>query len=99
MHRLDLPQCPTLRILGGEAPVNYKYELFLDEEGAKISKKIGNGVSMEQWRAYAPIGALLDFLLQDEKRLLAFCESIDLAPDKPARARALLPGGDIPHYT
>ena len=44
-------------------------------------------------------GAVLDFLLQDEKRLVAFCESCDLAPEEPARARALLPGGDVPHYT
>ena len=44
-------------------------------------------------------GSVLDFLLQDEKRLLAFCESAGIEPDQPARARALLPGGDVPHYT
>jgi len=50
-------------LLGGKPPVLYKYELFLDEKGAKISKKIGNGISMEQWVKYSPLGALLNFLL------------------------------------
>ncbi len=51
------------RVLGGKAPTPYKYELFLDETGAKISKKIGNGINMEQWMRFAPLGALLSFLL------------------------------------
>ncbi|WP_069471280.1 lysine--tRNA ligase [Candidatus Marithrix sp. Canyon 246] len=55
-------------ILGGKPPVNYKYELFLDEKGAKISKKIGNGISMEQWMKYSPVGALLNFLLANPNK-------------------------------
>ena len=55
-------------ILGGKAPVLYKYELFLDETGAKISKKIGNGISMEQWLKYSPLGALLNFLLANPNK-------------------------------
>ncbi|MFN3233642.1 MAG: DUF3572 domain-containing protein [Alphaproteobacteria bacterium] len=42
---------------------------------------------------------VLDYLLQHEPRLLAFCEHIDVKPDTPAKARALLPGADFPHYT
>ena len=42
------------KILGGEPPVNYWYELFLGEDGAKISKSKGNGISVEQWLKYAP---------------------------------------------
>jgi len=42
------------KILGGEAPVQYVYELFLDEKGEKISKSKGNGISVEDWLAYAP---------------------------------------------
>jgi len=68
MYGKDLMESATLsgkicRALGGKAPVPYKYELFLDEQGAKISKKIGNGISMDQWGEYAPLGALLNFLL------------------------------------
>ncbi|BAP58170.1 lysyl-tRNA synthetase [Thioploca ingrica] len=55
-------------ILGGNPPVLYKYELFLDETGAKISKKIGNGISMEQWIKYSPLGALLNFLLANPNK-------------------------------
>ena len=68
MYGKDLMESATLsakicRILGGQPPIPYKYELFLDETGAKISKKIGNGISMEQWLRFAPLGALLHFLL------------------------------------
>jgi lysyl-tRNA synthetase class 1 len=42
------------KILGGVPPINYWYELFLGEDGAKISKSKGNGISVEQWLKYAP---------------------------------------------
>lgn len=42
------------RILGAEPPVQYCYELFLDQNGEKISKSKGNGISVEQWLTYAP---------------------------------------------
>jgi len=41
------------RVLGGNPPVQYNYELFLDEKGDKISKSKGNGISMEEWLRYA----------------------------------------------
>ena len=37
------------RILGGTPPINLTYELFLDEEGQKISKSKGNGMTYEEW--------------------------------------------------
>lgn len=55
-------------MLGGTPPVLYKYELFLDENGAKISKKIGNGISMEQWVRYSPLGGLLNFLVANPNK-------------------------------
>jgi hypothetical protein len=45
------------------------------------------------------LGFVLDFLLADEAALLAFCEDESLTPDRPMRARAALPGGDLPHWT
>jgi lysyl-tRNA synthetase class 1 len=45
-------------ILGAPAPLHYVYELFLDEKGEKISKTKGNGISVEQWLAYAPAESL-----------------------------------------
>ncbi len=42
------------KILGVRPPTQYVYELFLDEKGEKISKSKGNGISVEEWLAYAP---------------------------------------------
>ncbi|WP_409433048.1 lysine--tRNA ligase [Litorimonas sp. RW-G-Af-16] len=52
------------KILGGEAPVQYVYELFLDEQGEKISKSKGNGISVEDWLKYAPAESLSLFQFQ-----------------------------------
>ena len=61
------------------------------------------GATPEDLRARAQdpefLGFVLDFLLADEEALLAFCEAEGLAPDRPMRARAGLPGGDLPHWT
>ncbi|GGE93073.1 lysine--tRNA ligase [Stappia taiwanensis] len=40
-------------ILGGTAPEHFVYELFLDENGQKISKSKGNGVTIDEWLTYA----------------------------------------------
>jgi lysyl-tRNA synthetase class 1 len=40
-------------ILGGDPPDGFNYELFLDENGQKISKSKGNGLTIEDWLAYA----------------------------------------------
>ncbi len=45
------------------------------------------------------MAAVLDFLLEDEARLLAFCADTGVAPTAPMSARAHLPGGDVPHWT
>src|SRR5690348_3505309 len=37
------------------------------------------------------LGAVLDYLLSDEPLLLAFAETVDIAPEMPAAARRLLP--------
>ncbi len=52
------------RILGGKAPEHFTYELFLDENGQKISKSSGNGISMEEWLAYAPPESLSYYMYQ-----------------------------------
>ncbi len=52
------------RILGGRPPEGFNYELFLDEKGEKISKSKGNGLSVEEWLAYAPPDSLALFMYQ-----------------------------------
>lgn len=51
-------------IVGGKGPVEFCYEMFLDEEGKKISKSKGNGVSIDQWLKYAPIESLAFYMYQ-----------------------------------
>jgi len=46
------------QIMGRNAPVQMFYELFLDNEGKKISKSKGNGISMDDWLRYAPTESL-----------------------------------------
>ena len=43
-----------VRVLGGEPPETFTYELFLDEQGQKISKSKGNGLSVDEWLTYGP---------------------------------------------
>jgi lysyl-tRNA synthetase, class I len=50
------------RILGGRPPEGFVYELFLDNKGEKISKSKGNGLSVEEWLAYAPPESLSLFM-------------------------------------
>ena len=50
------------RAMGGRPPESYTYELFLDENGEKISKSRGNGLTMEEWLAYAPKDSLAYFM-------------------------------------
>jgi lysyl-tRNA synthetase, class I len=51
-------------ILGGRAPEHYVYELFLDENGQKISKSKGNGLTIEEWLTYASPESLGHFMFQ-----------------------------------
>ncbi len=45
-------------ILGGRKPEHYVYELFLDENGEKISKSKGNGLTIDEWLTYASTESL-----------------------------------------
>lgn len=56
------------------------------------------GLSVEELRERAgeaeTLGGILDFMMADEARLLAFCEAAGLRPELPACARMALPGGE-----
>ncbi len=53
-----------VRALGGTPPEGFNYELFLDEQGQKISKSKGNGLTIEQWLGYASPESLALFMYQ-----------------------------------
>ena len=57
-----------VRILGGTPPEGFNFELFLDEEGKKISKSKGNGLSVEEWLRYAPWESLALYMQQQPRR-------------------------------
>jgi lysyl-tRNA synthetase, class I len=49
-------------ILGGRAPDHFTYELFLDQNGEKISKSKGNGLTIDEWLGYASPESLSYFM-------------------------------------
>ncbi len=55
------------RVLGAQPPVGFTYELFLDDNGEKISKSRGNGLAVEEWLRYAPPESLSLFMYQKPK--------------------------------
>ncbi|MCL5777974.1 lysine--tRNA ligase [Limibaculum sp. FT325] len=52
------------KVLGGTPPEHYIYELFLDENGEKISKSKGNGLTIDEWLTYASTESLGYFMFQ-----------------------------------
>jgi lysyl-tRNA synthetase class 1 len=55
------------KALGGLPPEGFIYELFLDRDATKISKSKGNGISIDEWLAYAPPESLSLFMYQKPK--------------------------------
>ena len=83
------------RILGTPPPVGFTYELFLDEQHQKISKSKGNGLSVDDWLAYAPPESLAQFMYNQPgraKRL--FFDVIPRAVDELLANAAKLPTQD-----
>jgi len=56
------------RLLGTHPPESYTYELFLDENGEKISKSRGNGLAVEDWLKYAPQESLSLFMYHKPRK-------------------------------
>jgi lysyl-tRNA synthetase class 1 len=57
-----------IQIIGGIPPEGFSYELFLDQNGEKISKSKGNGLSVEEWLTYGTSEALALFMYNQPKR-------------------------------
>ncbi|MGV3555129.1 MAG: lysine--tRNA ligase [Croceibacterium sp.] len=54
-------------VLGGRKPEGMIYELFLDENGEKISKSKGNGLTIEEWLRYGSEESLGLYLYREPK--------------------------------
>ncbi len=50
------------KVLGARPPEHFTYELFLDEQGQKISKSKGNGLTIDEWLTYAATESLSYFM-------------------------------------
>ena len=55
-------------IIGGTPPEGFNYELFLDENGQKISKSKGNGITIDEWLRYAPAESLALYMYQSPRK-------------------------------
>ena len=56
------------RVLGAKPPEGFNYELFLDENGQKISKTKGNGVTIDEWLTYAPEESLAFYIYREPRK-------------------------------
>ncbi len=85
----------VLRILGGEPPAGMVYEMFLDESGKKISKSVGEGLTVDAWMDYAPIESLLHYLfLNPRKQRRLHFDVIPKSVDDLLRELKAYPGLD-----
>ncbi|MBU3078132.1 lysine--tRNA ligase [Sphingomonas quercus] len=84
------------RILGARPPEGFNYELFLDEDGTKISKSKGNGLTIEEWLKYAPAESLAFYIYREPRkaRVLSF-SVIPKAVDEYNQFLAAYPGQEV----
>ncbi len=73
MHGKDLLTSAQLsdkiaRVMGYEPPLHMMYELFLDDEGKKISKSKGNGMELDNWFHYSTKESLSYFMFQNPRK-------------------------------
>jgi len=57
-----------VNVLKGTPPAGFSYELFLDQNGEKISKSKGNGLSVEDWLRYGSPESLALFMYGQPRR-------------------------------
>ena len=82
--------------LGQRPPESLSYELFNDEDGQKISKSKGNGLSMEEWLTYAAPESLSYFMYQKPKTAKRlYFDVIPKAVDEYHQQLRAYPGQDV----
>ena len=93
MGRQDFAETVGLRALAWLVGEEARLAAFLSASGT--------GPAELRRRAQEPelLGAVLDFVLSEDRHVLAFAEAAGLAPEAVQEARAALPGGGLPHWT
>lgn len=81
------------KILGGTPPCSLSYELFLDQNGQKISKSKGNGLTIDEWLKYAPQESLAYYMFLSPRKAKRLCfDVIPRAMDEYISLLARYPG-------
>ncbi len=88
----DVAQTIALQAIGFIVQHEAMLNQFLSQTGLSLSDL---KVALEKTETLA---AVLDWLLQADQGLLAFCEECDVTTDLVWRARNQLPGSPVQHY-
>lgn len=89
----DMAEMLAIQVLGWLAGQDELFWAFLDTTGAQRDEL------REQAQNPVFLGAVLDFLLQDDDRVLRFSADAGIAPTLPGQARQALPGGQTTWWT
>ena len=57
-----------MRLINQRPPLHMMYELFLDEDGKKISKSKGDSTVLQEWLEYTTVDVLNYFLFQNPRK-------------------------------
>jgi lysyl-tRNA synthetase class 1 len=60
--------CKVISDGATRGPIQSFYEMFLDEQGRKISKSVGRGLTVDTWLTHAPKESLLLFIFKDPRK-------------------------------
>jgi hypothetical protein len=93
MNKQESAETVALQALAWIVARDDDLQMFLDASGADRNA-LASGA-----RDPVFLGALLDFLLGDDARVMAFCDAHQLPYTALAEARAALPGGENLHWT
>jgi hypothetical protein len=89
----DQAELIAIRALGWLAGQDRLWSAFLAASGAApqaLPRLAGDSVFQ---------AGVLDFLMQSDRAVLAFCAAAGLPPEAPMAARRALPGGAETHWT
>jgi Protein of unknown function (DUF3572) len=89
----DAAQVLALQVLAWLAAEDEVFPLFLGSTGASLADLRARASDPEF------LGAVLDFLLMDDRWVVAFCDGHGRPYTAPQDARAVLPGGAETHWT
>jgi hypothetical protein len=89
----NMAETVAIQALGWMAGQQDVLEQFMGATGASVDD-LRRGAQDPEF-----LGALLDFLMQQDAWVIGFCDAAGLPYDAPMRARAALPGGAQTHWT